>query len=142
MATYTYEGTLERWEDEWLVTVPAFDGCHGGGKSVREACEAAAQSLRLGIATALERGKLPGPEFSDRPGVVLCVDVDDDFIESSRLMTVGEAAGELGVSSSRVSQLLSSGALVSVFRDGRRMVTVDSVAERRANPPAPHRPRG
>lgn len=42
----------------------------------------------------------------------------------------------------RASQLAKSGLLDSVEVGGRRMVTIANVNERKANPPAPHRPRG
>lgn len=57
-------------------------------------------------------------------------------------MTISQAAQTLGITRGRASQLAKSGLLDSVEVDGRRMVTIASVNERKANPPAPHRPRG
>lgn len=140
--TYTYEADIEKAEGEWLVTVGAFPGCFGGGKSVRKACENAAQALRLFIAEELDNGrKLPRATFHNPPRVVLCVDVDASFISASKCMTTKQAAEELGVTAGRVSQLIRSGGLEAVEVDGRRMVTIASVNERKANPPAPHRPK-
>lgn len=139
---YVYEGEIEQVEGDWLVTVRAFPGCFGGGRSVRKACENAAQALRLFIAREIDEGrKLPRATFHNPPRVVLCVEVDDAFVDASRCMTIKAAAEELGVTTGRVSQLIRSGGLESAIIDGRRMVTIASVNERLENPPAPHRPK-
>lgn len=69
------------------------------------------------------------------------VEVTDEDIATSRCMTIKQAAEELGVSISRVSQLVTRGTLEAYEHNGDRLVTIASVNERKANPPAPHRPK-
>lgn len=140
--TYTYEGRLERIEGEWLVTFPQFDGTFGGGSSVREACEDAAEALRMRIASMVEGGEpLPRAHFSDAPQTVFAVDVDERYMRATRAVSAREAAELLGVSKGRVSTLVKEGKLETVLVDGRSRITIESVNERLSNPPAPHRPR-
>lgn len=139
---YTYEADIEQVEGDWLVTVRAFPGCFGGGKTIRKACENAAEALRLFIASAIDNGeKLPRSTFHNPPRVVLCVEVGADFVDSSRCMSTKDAAEYLGVTPGRVSQLIKSGGLDAAMVNGRRMVTIASVDARKENPPAPHRPK-
>ena len=139
---YTYEARL--WNDEgvWYADCPTFAGLFADGKTVKEACENAAGFLQLMIAEAIDEGTpLPKAVFSEHPGLVLCVEVSKEFVKTSKCMTFAEAAGELGISHGRVSQLASNGQLEVVEHGGRRLVTIASVNERKANPPAPHRSR-
>ena len=125
---YVYEGVIEYCEDEWVVSFPAFDGAFAGGETVKEACRNAAEVLRLAIAGELGDGrKLPQSLFSNSPQLVFCVEVDSHYIKSTECMTVKQAAESLGVTSSRVSTLLSDGLLDAVVIDGKRMVTIASV---------------
>lgn len=144
MGTYIYEATIENIDGDWLVTVPAFgedSGCYGGGRTLRKAVLNASEALRLTIAGWLDGGrKLPSQTLHASTDVILCVEVDDAFVASSKCMTVKQAAEELGITAGRVSQLARSGGLDSVVIDGRRMVTIASVNERKRNPPAAHRP--
>lgn len=140
---YTYEGRLERVDGDWLVTFPQFEGCFGGGRTVRKACERAAEALRLAIAQVLsEGGTLPRPSFGTSPQAVFTVQVDERYIEETECVTMARAAEELGVSRGRVSQLVKAGLLDTRNVGGRSMVTLASVAARKSDPPAPHRPRG
>lgn len=140
---YTYEGSIERVEGDWVVHVGAFPGCFGCGKTIRKACAETAEALRLFIAEYIDSGrKLPMASFSNPPGCVIAVEVDKSFIRESACMTISQAAQALGITRGRASQLAKSGLLDSVEVDGRRMVTIAGVNERKANPPAPHRSRG
>lgn len=142
MTTYIYGAKLSREDDSFVLEVPGFTWCVGGGATLQEACENTAMGLRLIIAEYLENNReLPKPVFSDNSLAVLCVDVDDSFLMKSKCMTIGEAAEELEISSGRVSQLASSGALKVVVINGKRMVTIESVNARKVHPPAAHRPR-
>lgn len=141
--TYTYEGRIERVDGDWLVTFPQFDGTFGGGGSIRKACEAAAEALRLRIASMVDAGeRLPRARFSDPPQLVFAVDVDDRYIEATKTVSAKEAAEMLGVSKGRVSTLVKEGKLRTVLVDGRSRIAIESVNDRLANPPAPHRPKG
>lgn len=139
---YVYEGTLEYCDDEWIVTFGEFDGTFGNGETVEEACKSAAESLRLAIAEEISQGrKLPPARFGNPPQVAFTVEVDEHYIKSTECMTFKQAAEELGISAGRLSQLVARGQLDSVTIDGKRMITIASVNERKDNPPAPHRPR-
>ena len=86
MATYVYEADIEWVEDEWIVTPRAFPGCFGGGASIQEACESASIALKLFIAEYIDKGKaLPQATFHNPPRCILCVDVDEAFIEETRI---------------------------------------------------------
>lgn len=139
---YVYEGALEYCEGEWVVTFGEFDGTFGGGETVEKACKSVAESLRLAIAEEISQGrKLPRARFSNPPQVVFTVEVDEHYIKATECMTFKAAAEELGVTAGRLSQLVSRGQLDVVIIDGKRMITIASVNDRKANPPAPHRPR-
>lgn len=86
MATYIYEGKLEQVEGDWLVFFPQFEGTFGGGGSIREASENAAEALRLRIASIVdEGGPIPRARFSNPPQVVFAVEVDERYIRSTRV---------------------------------------------------------
>ncbi|MDY4522918.1 MAG: type II toxin-antitoxin system HicB family antitoxin [Atopobium sp.] len=143
--TYVYEAILERVDGSWVGCVPVFPsncGVSSGGDNIKEAVENIAAALRFVIADYIEQGKkLPRAVFSNPPQVVLCVEVDNLFVESTKCLTVTQAAEELGVSRGRISQLIDSGALDGTIVGGKRMITIASVNERKKNPPAAHRPR-
>ncbi len=140
--TYTYEGVIEQVDGDWLVTFPQFDGTFGGGRSIRKACENAAEALRLRIAGMVDDGEpLPRARFSRPPQAVFSVDVDERYIQATKTVSAKEAAEILGISKGRVSTLVKEGKLDTVLVDGRSRVTIASVNERKRNPPAPHRPR-
>ena len=89
MATYVYEADIEWVEDEWIVTPQAFPGCFGGGASIPKACENASIALKLFIAEYIDRGRaLPQATFHNPPRCILCVDVDEAFIEETRVAAV------------------------------------------------------
>ncbi len=141
---YVYEAEFTHdIEDEcWYVRFPDFDNSLTEGFSVNDAAENAADLLTLLIAECLDDGDaLPVPTFHEPPTTLVCVDVTLDVIEGTKLLTVKEAAEYLEVSSSRVSQLLSSGQLEARDFHGKRMVTIESVSARMMNKPAAHRPK-
>ena len=85
-------------------------------------------------------GELPAQE---RVAEVLAVNVEvtGDAIDQSKCLTIEQAAEELGIIAGRVSQLASAGKLQAVTFGKKRMVTIASVNNRKANPPAANRPR-
>ena len=142
MGTYVYEACFVNDKDGWFVDIPAFDGAFTDGKTVDEAAKNAAEVLRLLIAEYLDEGRpLPTPTFHNPPLAVLSVEVTDEIIALSKCVTVSEAAERLGVSSSRVSQLLSNGQLESFVHGNTRLVTLASLNDRINNKPPSHRPR-
>lgn len=140
--TYTYEANIKGHDGGWFVTFPDFPGAYSPGETLQEACEGAAESLRLTIAEHIDSGiPLPAPSMAAKPEAVFCVEVSDYYIARTKCMTVTEAAEELGVTPGRVSQLLSRGQLEARELDGQRLVTIESINRRKKNPPAPHRPK-
>lgn len=140
---YTYEATLTNEnEGGYTVAVPSFECMVAGGGTVKEACENAAGCLQLVIADMLDNGeRLPEATFGEAPQLVLCVEVSDSFIKESACMTLTEAAEELGVTPSRIAQLLDAGLLTAAHPTGKRMVTIESVNERKKLPRRKGRPR-
>ena len=139
---YTYEGTLERHEDGWFAAVPAFPGAFAGGATAGEACEGAAEALRLNIAEHVDKGlPLPPQEIGDSPQLVLCVEVSDEYVAETKCMTQAEAARELGITTGRVSQLITAGLLEPYQHGGRQLVTIASVNARKQSAPRRGRPR-
>lgn len=140
--SYVYGGQIEKVDGSFLASIPAFPGCFGGGDTIADACRNASEALRLFIAEYLDGGTpLPPQIISTEPSVVFSVDVTDEFLASSKCMTVSDAAEALGISPGRVSQLLDSGGLEAYQHGGTRMVTIASVNARKNNKPAPHRPK-
>lgn len=139
---YTYEATITEQDGGWFVSFPDLPGAYSFGHTVQEACEGAAESLRLTIAEYIDSGlAIQAQNIEAKPEAVFCVEVGDEYMAQTKCMTVSEAAHELGVSVGRVSQLLSNGQLEVYQNGGTRMVTIASVLERKLNPPAPHRPK-
>lgn len=140
--TYTYKADIEQVEGDWLVTFPQFEGAFGGGKTIREACENAAEALRLRIASMIDEGEaLPRARFGEPPQCVFSVEVDERYIQATKTVSAKEAAEMLGVTKGRVSTLVKEGRLDTVLVNGRSRVTIASVNARIQNPPVPHRPK-
>ena len=138
---YVYDAVIERDEDGYAVSFPQFPEAVTFGATREEASRRAAEVLVLTLAERIEEGgEIPSQE---RVAEVLSVGVEvtGDDIDKSKCLTIDQAAQELGVSAGRVSQLASSGKLTAVTFGKRRMVTIASVNERKANPPLPSRPR-
>lgn len=141
---YAYEARFEKSDEDscWYVSFDSFEDAITSGDTIEDAVSSAVDLLTLLLAEHLDEGKpLPAPSFHEPPLSVVCVSITDDTIEETKLVTVKEAAELLGVSPSRISQLLSDGRLDAREFHGRRMVTLESINERIANKPAPHRPR-
>lgn len=140
---YTYEADFryDALNQTWRVEFSDFDGAFADGDTLKEAVNNAGEALKRSIASCLDSGKpLPQPTFSNPLRHIVCVDVDDEFIARNRCMTVGKAAEELGVTPSRVSQLLSEGRLEAYMYGGTRLVTKASVKARKASKLPAHRP--
>lgn len=141
---YTYGANIAFDEEDgcWYVDFPAFPGELEAGDTVEEVVLGASELLYLLIAERIDDGlPLPDAVLDPLPKLVVSVDVTDEGIAATRCMTVTQAAEELEITPSRVSQLLSSGQLEAYVYGGTRMVTIASVNERKANKPPAHRPR-
>lgn len=132
---FIYNARISKESDgSWFVEFPSFEGCFAGAKTQKKAIDDAASALQLVIADYIDRGQaLPVNKFdNDNYPLIICVDVDDDFINYSKCMTVSEAAKELGVSKARVSQMLNVGLLESYMYGKTRMVTISSINRRKS----------
>ena len=141
---YTYGANMELDEEDgcWYVDFPAFPGELEAGDTVEDVVLGASELLYLLIAERIDEGlPLPDAVLDPLPNLVVSVDVTDEGILATRCMTVTQAAEELGITPSRVSQLLTSGQLEAYTYGEKRMVTIASVNERKANRPPAHRPR-
>lgn len=125
---------FELFESEGFVLAFPFD-IEGAtqGTTFEDAAEMAADWLKGMAEHWLMTGEEPPkPTFGNLPQhggrvILIGVDVSLDAIPS---VSASEAASMLGVSRSRITQMLESGALVG-WRDGRNTrVTVDSVNAR------------
>lgn len=138
---YTYDAIIEEDEDGFSVSFPQLPEAITFGSTREEATRRAGEVLTLILAERIEDGT-PLPEQKRVAEVVsVNVEVSGEVIRKTKCCTVEEAAEKLGISASRVSQLASSGKLQAVQFGKKRMITIASVNERIANPPAPHRPK-
>jgi excisionase family DNA binding protein len=138
---YTYDAVIERDGAGYAVSFPQFPEAITFGATREEAAKRAAEVLILTLAERIEDGReLP---LQERTAEVLAVNVEvtGEVINQSKCYTIDQAAEELGVTAGRVSQLASSGKLQAITFGKKRMVTIASVNERKANPPAAHRPK-
>lgn len=144
---YVYEACVFKDEDGVLcANFPDFKGCITDGRTMEELVGNVKEALELEICYHLDKGlPLPKPTFHDPddPGsyIVMSVMVDQQMVEMSKCLTVGQAADSLGVSKARVSQLLNTGQLQCVYFGNERLVTISSVNERLANPRSSGRPK-
>lgn len=136
---------FEFYEADGYMLAEPCNGLGAGtfGEDLQDAAESAADWLQAMVEDALINEKaLPDIAVGHEPthgGKVIAVAVSCE-LSAIPAMTAADAARELGVSSARVSQLISAGLLDS-WRDGaRRMVSRDSVEARKAEAPKPGRP--
>lgn len=132
---YIYNAKISKESDgSWFVEFPSFEGCYADARTQKKAINEAASALQLVIADYIDRGQaLPVNKFdNEKYPLIICVDVDDDFINYSKCMTVSEAAKELGVSKARVSQMLNAGLLETYMYGKTRMVTIASINRRKS----------
>lgn len=138
---------FEFYDDgEGTVAAVPLNGWEGGtfGDDLDDAVESAADWLMCMVDDALMGGKgLPPASYGHeavRGGKVIALAVSRELGDIPA-MTAADAARELGVSSARVSQLISAGLLDS-WKDGaKRMVSRDSVEARKAEAPRRGRPK-
>lgn len=140
-----YIREFEFFEDEGMVCAAPF-GMDGAtcGNDLLDAVGMAADWLRIHVLDALAKGReFPQGTLDNRPthgGTVIAVAVEAS-LRDVPAMTAADAARELGVSTARVSQLVSAGMLDSWKVGATRMVSEDSVLARKAERPTPGRPR-
>lgn len=139
---YMQAGILREEDGVWYAEFPQFEGAFTDGETLRQAAERAADLLVLCIAECIDEGREVPPfqTFGENP-FVFVVSVDDADVAETKCVTIAQAAEELGVSKSRIHQLLNAGLLEA--REGRtgRMVTIESLNARKAKPRLAGRPK-
>lgn len=138
---YTFEAVVVKDGEGYSVSFPQIEDAFTFGTTREEAIRRAAEVLKLILSERIEEGTEIPPMERMAEVVSVNVEITGDDIRRSACMTMDQAAEELGVSSSRVSQLASAGKLQVVAFGKKRMVTIASVMARKENPPAAHRPR-
>ena len=135
---YLHEFELVAGEGGLVSAIPFdFPGATMGA-DYAEAAEMAADWLKTEVEYRLMNGEpIPDSTLGNEPregGRVLLVAVDAS-LEGIEAVNSKQAAGLLGVTPARVSQMVRAGRLVS-FRQGRDvMVTMDSIKARLAESP-------
>lgn len=138
---YTYDAVIERDDDGYAVSFPQFPDAITFGATREEAARRAAEVLILTLAELIEDGGELPPQERVAEVLAVNVEVTGEDIDRSKCLTIEQAAEELGITAGRVSQLASAGKLQAVAFGKKRMVTLASVAARKANPPAASRAR-
>ena len=147
---YIYPAIFEPAEEGgYVVIFPDFDGCATEGDDLEDAVSMGAEALELAIESEIEQGHvLPRPSerlekelsaISAAPSRVIYVSVDVHV--DSLMVKTAEAAEMLGVSASRVRQMVAKGQLHGEKRGRDSYVYVWSIRKRLADSPAPGRPR-
>lgn len=140
---YSYDCVIERdYEDGvYLVHFPQIPGAYTHGDTREEAMRNAREVLELCLCECAE-GLERAPEYERSAEVVnVSVVITAEDVEEMKCLTLSQAADDLGVSPSRVTALVKSGALDVRTVRGRRMVTIESVNRYKASPRKAGRPR-
>lgn len=146
MAMYVCEFEFVSEDDGYILCWPFWpervDGTQGIGFD--DAVEMAADWLRILLLDYLAKGKeipkLPLGNEPQRGGGIITIAVEAS-LNDVPAMTATEAAGLLGVSQGRITQLCKAGQLDSWKVGGTRMVSRESVEMRLAHERKAGRPR-
>jgi predicted RNase H-like HicB family nuclease len=137
----TYDAVISHESDGYIVSFPQLPDAFTDGNTRAEAISNAAEVLALIAGEYIDEGEqLPDPSRTVEV-VSVSVELTDQDIESMKYLTLLQAADDLGVTPSRVSQLLASGKLKAKYFDGNRMVSIESVNEYKNTPRKAGRPR-
>ena len=146
MAMHVCEFEFVAEEDGWILCWPFWPGRADGtqGEDFDDAVEMSADWLREMVLDYQMRGE-PLPDFPlhnepRRGGGIVVVAVEASLAEVPAV-TAKEAAGLLGVSGARVSQMCAAGQLDSWLVGRTRMVSRESIGERLAEEHPAGRPR-
>lgn len=135
------ECVLTRDGDSWVAEFPQFGGVATHGKTRAEALRAAREVLALEAVDLMDEGE-PAPRTAHVAEVhIVSVDVSDEEAEAAHCITLTQAASELGLSKSRVTAFVKSGALDVRLVANKRMVTIESVNRLLASDRRPGRPK-
>ena len=146
---YIYPAIFDPAEEGgYVVIIPDFDGCATEGDDLEDAVSMGAEALELAIESEIEQGHvLPRPSERLEKGLsavsaasrVIYVSVDVHV--DSLMVKTSEAAEMLGVSASRVRQMIAKEQLSGEKRGRDNYVYVWSIRKRLADGPTPGRPR-
>lgn len=130
----------------FVATFPEWSDVTGAGATFADALKKGVEALTAAVADKLdETRELPASNLErEAPkgatAVVVCVDAIPASV--SLLLTASDASTILGVTRSRISNMLRAGILEEGHRDGRStVVTLKSVNNRLNNPRKPGRPK-
>lgn len=139
---YTYEFEIYKHKRHFIAECRDF-GIVTQGKDVEQAYEMAEDILKLSIEELLmSETSLPQATYQTEAihgGLIAVITVDVD-IHDIKALTAQEASKHLGISTGRVSQLVSKGLLEGFKRDGISWITIDSINARLAEKPKCGRP--
>ena len=146
MPRYIFEAELtpDGESSAWNVSVPDLEGCFTFGDDINDAVEQAADALITYIAALLKYDDpIPEPVFGHTAPengkiVALAVEASADYIIDT--VSPSRAAELLGVSRSRVSQMIRDNVLVSISVAGERRIDLKSVHDRLNSPRSAGRP--
>lgn len=138
---YIYDVVVEKSGDRWSARVPQLGGIEAEADTSEDAIHDVAVLLKEDLADRLATGRVV-PRYERVVGhVAVSVEVTPESVDASKYVSLKEAAGRLGVSKSRVSQMVASGKLSSMLFKGSRLISASSVEEYLRAPRAPGRPR-
>lgn len=128
------------------ATFPAWPEVSGAGATFGEALKKASDALTDAVSLKLDETRdLPAGDLdieAPKGAKVAAVCVDAIPASVSLLLTASDASTILGVTRSRISNMLRAGILEEGHRDGRStVVTLKSVNNRLNNPRKPGRPK-
>ncbi len=138
---YIYDVVLERNDANWTARIPQVDNLTMTAATPEAAVQAVTACLKGELAMRLSSGR-DVPRYER---VVACmtvgVDVAPANVELDKYVSLKDAAARLGVSKSRISQMVGSGRLSSVLFHGSRLIAIESIEEYLRTPRQPGRPR-
>ena len=146
MTRYLFEVELRPDNERgYCINVPDLEGCFSQGDTLDEALERAADALKTHVAALLKYGDtVPSPIFEHKApkgGKVIAISFETDASYIIDAVSPSEAAAMLGISRSRVSQMIRDGVLDAHKGAGEVWVDLASINTRIASPRGAGRPR-
>ena len=143
---YIYEAVITPHGEGFQASFPGWDGLTAEGEDFADVARNATAALQQAANDALEkRQALPECAFDaevPEGGRSIIISIDALPSSVSLLLTARDASAVLGVTRSRISNMLRAGILEQGHRDGRStVITLRSVNNRLANPRKPGRPK-
>lgn len=140
-------GAVIRQDEEdggYWAEVPDLPGCFGQGDDFIDCVRSVSNGVETHIAAMIDMGMdIPKPtRVESDDGSVIYVYADSDTVDlGSPSISAAEAARRMGVTPSRVSQLISAGRLEGRRVGANMMVTLESIDRYAGAPRTAGRPR-